>query len=586
MFLNSDHHEDEDEIFCFSIDEFLNDEFDPSDFVVKHLPKVENLKILKTELNEFILSIKEEIKTIIHDDYNDFITFSSSLNGIQTILSKIQREHPKIYSDIDEIDGYINNLLIEFKKQMEKKQESQRNQQISKQLIKIYMTLNNLKKEVGQGNIKRICEEYNTIHLEFETEEPMLKKWITLCKGIQKEIYEEIIKECIKDPFENLECFSILNFNFEEWYKLNYIDNFFKNFNELHWNNIYSKIKSDLPFLKNDYFDLFEDSFWNSFENYLFSTKMKYLYEYRVPSIFQKNYIESMKYLKIFKKEFGNNEDKCDNLFIPFLKKWQLKIYFTLVKQNIIREIEKENVQNLIEKYFEMMKLCFEEHTFIFEISHLFLQLFFSLLQKLNFFLKKIEDENLLDLYLKIKNIENKLKIEILPNIYEKIKQENKIIESSIEKNFSNSTNEIKKKIIDKITLECSQVLKGLRGKLIQLTLMKTIEIPSKYLVLIPLILEPISKHLGNVKNIDDWKIEIVENVTRQYIEMVKEVLQNAVKTGQSLQRLRKTTSSQSETQIIILQMQIDSIEYENQINNLGISIDDIPSFHNLKNIQ
>jgi hypothetical protein len=40
--------------------------------------------------------------------------------------------------------------------------------------------------------------------------------------------------------------------------------------------------------LKNDYFHLFEKSFWPIFENYLFSSKMKYLYEYRVTSIFQK----------------------------------------------------------------------------------------------------------------------------------------------------------------------------------------------------------------------------------------------------------------------------------------------------------
>ena len=207
MFLNG--HEDvEDEIFCFSMDEFLNEEFDPAEFVTKHLPKVENLKILRNELNEFVLSIKEEIKTIIHDDYNDFITFSSSLNGIQKILSRIQRENPKIFFEskikkrkniyifkVEEIDEYINKLLFEFKKQMEKKQKSQENQLVSKRLIKIYLTLNNLKNDIGNENIKKICEEYTSIQLDFENEEPTLKKWIRLCKELQKEIYDEIIKE-------------------------------------------------------------------------------------------------------------------------------------------------------------------------------------------------------------------------------------------------------------------------------------------------------------------------------------------------------------------------------------------------------
>jgi hypothetical protein len=99
MFFNRRHEEVEDEIFCFSMSEFEQENFDAAEFVTSHRPKVENLETLKIELEEFLISLKEEIQTIIHDEYHDFITFSSSLGGIQQILNKIKNEYPKIFSE-------------------------------------------------------------------------------------------------------------------------------------------------------------------------------------------------------------------------------------------------------------------------------------------------------------------------------------------------------------------------------------------------------------------------------------------------------------------------------------------------------
>jgi hypothetical protein len=296
-----------------------------------------------------------------------------------------------------------------------------------------------------------------------------------------------------------------------------------------------------------------------------------------------------MKFIDIFKNEFGNDFEECQHLFIPFLKKWQLKIYFTMIKQNIIREIEKEhlNEEVKIEKYFEMLKLCFDKNVFIYEISDLFLRLFFSLLLKLKLFVSQLESENMLKIYSKISEVYKSLKNESLEEIYSCIRGKHQIIEKSVDTHLNGAIQSVRGKIIENIVQQCSQVLKGLKGKLFQLTLMKSVEIPSKYLVLIPLILEPIQKNLEGIDGINDWKIDIIEKVTQNYIEMVKEVLQNAAKTGESLQRLRRTASSlKSETQIITLQMQIDSIEYQNQIESFGISIDEIPGFSQLKNLQ
>jgi hypothetical protein len=96
---------------------------------------------------------------------------------------------------VEEIDFYVTNLLEDCKKQIEKKLTSQKNQEISKSLIKSYLSLNNIKKEIGNENVNKLSEQFISIQFNFQTEEPVLLKWINICEMLKKEIYQEIIQE-------------------------------------------------------------------------------------------------------------------------------------------------------------------------------------------------------------------------------------------------------------------------------------------------------------------------------------------------------------------------------------------------------
>jgi hypothetical protein len=72
---------------------------------------------------------------------------------------------------------------------------SQKNQEISKSLIKSYLSLNNIKKEIGNENVNQLSEQFIAIEFNFQTEEPVLLKWINICEMLKKEIHQDIIQE-------------------------------------------------------------------------------------------------------------------------------------------------------------------------------------------------------------------------------------------------------------------------------------------------------------------------------------------------------------------------------------------------------
>lgn len=463
-----------DEPFTFKLKYFEKDDFNANEFLDEY-SKFVSLEQLLKELNEFLNVLKEETILLIEN--------SEQLMNIQNIN------------------------LIKYEKM----------NSISFDRIEIEK---NKKKEI----LKKIQEEIDkrNIHLlEYDLRFKKIKEYNN------KELELEFINE-LKQK-KDLSSLKKYGFDFQDWFKIEYIDPFLSKYFSLNLNFLFENMKKEI--LKQDI-----ELYWKYIQDYL--SKEKSFFEYRNLLTFIKNFKDSKVFISNLKNYYQINN-------FEFINKFNLKIYFNLYKQTILLSND-FNYKLIFSQLFEIY--------FINELSIEFYSFFFSLLKKFNSSFKK---ESTLQLNLVQLNNSSEMK----EFIYYLLSFDSYLLELSnliLNKNISVW-------VVESWIQENTTHFSDMRSILLNL----------------PFISQPPNESSHILKNlflnlIPKVKKEIINQICSLYEKMINEVITSFEKTQS---RSKKVLNKKN----IDIQIGLDIKEIQNQIQCNQLGIESIDSFENLK---
>ncbi|KAL0485703.1 COG2 [Acrasis kona] len=378
--------------YTFPVQVFMEDTFSASEFVQTFRPQVDHLDSLKQELLQFHSFLREETISIIHREYNSFIEFSGQLESI-----KEQMDQTTMQDFFKLVDGVINQCSEQQKiaKQCRSKQErAVFLLNLDTQLQMLNDTLNKAleSKQTESDDIVMCTEQLNYFkdHLNYFSQLPSLEeqddheqvllgffkqceeKWKHIDLTLQSSLIDLLTKSTNVDQtkkYLQAICASNKQRDVEllledQWTKpiISHIQSTMTNISTKPEESLYNPLLTSL----NDRFQHILSSisqldFQHGFKIVTkcilpsvckFLMEQKTLYEYRDRLRFHSQYLAQFKFLEQLEKlSPGELVDfRSDPYILELHKKWHLKVYFTLIKQDVAKNFEQEckNLEGLL----------------------------------------------------------------------------------------------------------------------------------------------------------------------------------------------------------------------------------------------
>jgi hypothetical protein len=511
------------EIFTsFHLDEFDSEQFDPSVFISKR----RDLEVVLRELFEYSAVLKDETIGILEKEYhslNDFVNLSHQIHKLE------KYQHVKLPPPIN--DEKLHSLLSKWavvrqKKRiaclklelMEKIDAIKPNDDVHGVAIQIQqyqLDLNNLKMDVP-------CFDFLTKSLE------------------EKRL--ETIALLLKTPFVdvNYTSLQVLSYPIQELYAKEVLTPFFDK--NPSYAEIIEALNGELSAVQ-QHTDL-ETYFYSKCEQRLKS------FEYRNITVFHQHYMEIQEFMKRLPLKSVDSLSEFRN---KIKKKFNLKIFFTLVKQEVLTEYTSHTFVTLIHKLFSF---------FIPALLPEFFTFLLQLCKKLSGDLTGQEDcigafNTLRSVSIELTSFLSKSHIKIVP-----------IIQSILNEDV------LREKIISKVISEGMISLKGIRQKLMNLSFVQSAPTEANIFLL---------EKMFSFSKVPDQaiKMEISNQLCKRYLEMITELLTTIEKTEMSLMKLKKKTLDQ--TKMIMIQIRLDISFISTQIVKNEMKTSEISNFIELQ---
>ncbi len=644
--------------YTFPASIFVSDSFSANDFVQEFRSRVDNLDTLKQELAQFHHFLKEETISIIHRDYNAFIEFSGQLESIKDQVDQVKSSLPQVKESMQQFSSLVDTIVTQCSVQQTRVKNAQKKREQATFLLHVHTQLDLLSKEYEQTGtdgesliaiakqLQHVRSQLDTVIQHSHSQDPQLvqfcaqceEQWSTTSNKIQQSLQtvllgtdsELLLTHC-------LEAFSVckkqrdVELLLEEKWMRPILDS-------LHVSNK-RNIQDPKDTLYGPLLDAIHERFElllrvsTSDENYerlgfefLNRTILpvlcqqlqenKNLYEYRDKVRFHEQYLAQHNFFMEIEQRYIQTIDQLDlfrqsESLQALSQKWQLKIYFMLIKQEIAKEFEttcsqaqKQKKNDTQEITFPVLLQCwnllfdqlFTPKVFIYRLTHDFLNLYIRMLSRLQKWVleyitnSSVEDSATLlaQLYLLRDLIQTKLLSKVQGQFSEPILETcRKVIQESADRLLLDPKQVLQpigEKIVQHYASQCSTAFANLGKKIsVARSMHSTAATHSQYVVqILPSLIQFTKKfELAEVKT---WTKEIIEIVIRNYLNVCQEFLEMDRKMNESLKKLRNQSNSGAGDTTRLSQLQLDVAELTKLIqqNFPYIKLEEISSFGEL----
>jgi hypothetical protein len=547
--------------FSFPVGIFLDQDFNPTTFVTRYRAQVDTLQTLQQECTELYEFLKEHTISLIHSDYNSFIEFSAQLAQLKDQVEQVSQPLPSLNQPLFTFNAYLERVVSQCNTQLSNLENAQLKKKIAQELLLIHSQLkltqskpimSNITEQTTQyecmecaiqirdarlvldrlntNDIARVsASEQHKAHLEkivsFYNTCDQLWKQIdsTFAYNLQK-IFNTLTSACDNKELVRviIEAFRIIGREESLYSYLTQFwiqplcDSVFNRNRNLTSANVYRSLEQLLCDKKGKwYFLICIVNEWRvltrvvlpAIVKELCEPKMRHLYEYRDRTKFHENYCDQQQFIKSMRQllsdasletvDLRESDTEFTKAVEPLEPKWQIKFYFSLIRQHIAPLVENiltsstvldvskdddDGFEFAITKaiYTTIMKECFHSSVFIEALSSEFCELLITILSRLEAFMIHLGTSpdtsqqfsfTLVRLLFDIQVLRSTLQIDLIDRIKNMISIEHIEISESMQKlilHVINTRTQIPSKyasqmIIANITAQCTAPLhKGL----------------------------------------------------------------------------------------------------------------------------
>uniref|UniRef100_A0A1I8ND49 Conserved oligomeric Golgi complex subunit 2 n=2 Tax=Musca domestica TaxID=7370 RepID=A0A1I8ND49_MUSDO len=681
---------------CFDKNEFLKTNFSVDEFLHKNR-NVSSLELLRDDLGLYLKSLRASMIDLINEDYEDFVSLSANLVGLDQLIDTIEKPLEEFREEILGIKTMIDENIADIRQNLNAKRELREKRRNLQSLKKVYETThkledllaNQLKDETKIVDLERaaldlvqlkfnekFCSEY--LNTDAQTgirnlESEVHKKLRALLKSaINKSNANcsEALERCLR-IYITLDACRDAELAFKEDIVAPYMSEIISEHSLQQTPQglagIYSKVLNFISLYMTDLlrltqytdklkgFNFVVNSFWSDVEMRL-ENHMSSIFAPGNSEVFYAKYKCTQDFLSKIEELLANPESvevfRQHKQTKAFQGRWNLPVYFQICFQEIAGKFEailepplSDDMLNVTSEHFQLkpftkallaIKSCWMEGVFLQELFPKFYKLHVQILLRLchwiEVVLRSITSKNTAAApSLKMKNtilltalhsdINKLIKLlneqehemvlanlktttmqRIQPTQLDLVKDAVSKSFNDLKDNFSQHLLGIKQAIVDSLITECGPDNVKQVNDLPRLYRKTNREVPTRCSTYVEQMLKPMKSFTDEYNDKLDKAtvhsiLELVLNkITADYLEAVKEVLTSVQKTEESLRRLRSLKGNgqqpmpaaggtMSDDDKIRLQLRVDVSSWTNELSKLGFMPTDVAQLMELNNV-
>lgn len=336
---------------------------------------------MRDDLGVYLKILRSAMIELINKDYADFVNLSKDLIGLDKAIDQLQSPLGQLREEIMQICLTLDNATTEMTNRLEEHRCIREQKQCMHSLGQVYKSIAKLKQIMESHAIKldtleRAATEYNQLRFHMTKCKQYISPTLnSSCENLEKQLMDNLaaqlllfinkssvdsLTRCLRiyvtldkmDNAENLVKKKIIAILIE-----NIIDE--KNiYNEpLGLQGIYSKLLSILDVELKQLleitthpdrtasrdFNFLVNSFWPEVEEKI-ELRLTTIFAPGNPKLFHQRYTESLEFISKLEEKCNNSkiltQFKQHPLYLQFLKKWNLPVYFQIRFQEIAGAVE------------------------------------------------------------------------------------------------------------------------------------------------------------------------------------------------------------------------------------------------------
>ncbi|XP_034944246.1 conserved oligomeric Golgi complex subunit 2 [Chelonus insularis] len=363
---------------CFKAEDFIASDFDVDNFLHEHR-KNASLETMRDDLGVYLKILRSAMIELINKDYADFVNLSKDLIGLDKVIDQLQTPLGQLREEVMQICQTLNAATTEMANGLEEHRKIREMKQCMHSLGRVYKSVAKLRSILQLHSLKldileRAATEFNQLRFHMtKCKKHISQELNNNCEELEKQLMDCLASQLLnikKSDIDSLTCCLRIYVTLDKIEEAEnlvrkkivspLIDDIIieKNINEstgLH--ELYLKLLNILdvelkPLLEvtsqpdkgsRKNFNFLVNSFWTDVEEKI-ELRLKMIFAPGNPDLFYQRYTESLNFIL-------NLEDKCSDaeilsqlqnhpLFIQFLKKWNLPVYFQIRFQEIAGSVE------------------------------------------------------------------------------------------------------------------------------------------------------------------------------------------------------------------------------------------------------
>ncbi|CAG5107799.1 Similar to COG2: Conserved oligomeric Golgi complex subunit 2 (Homo sapiens) [Cotesia congregata] len=367
---------------CFTAEDFMALDFDVDNFLHEHR-KNASLETMRDDLGVYLKILRSAMIELINKDYADFVNLSKDLIGLDKVINHLQAPLGQLREEVMQICQTLDTATEDMENGLKEHQRIRDLKQSMHSLGRVYKSASKLKLILESHVIKldileRAATEFNQLRFHMtRCKDYMSEDLKKNCENLEIQLLDSLDSQlllCIKSNHnctDNLICCLRIYVTLDKIDKAEHlvrkkivgvlIEDIIveKNINNelLGLQELYQKLlklldvelkkllevtfHSNITTARN--FNFLVNSFWSEVEEKI-ELRLKQIFAPGNPDLFYKRYTESLEFINKLQEKCKNNDNlaqlKCHPLFIQFIKKWNLPVYFQIRFQEIAGSVE------------------------------------------------------------------------------------------------------------------------------------------------------------------------------------------------------------------------------------------------------
>ncbi|XP_011310005.1 conserved oligomeric Golgi complex subunit 2 [Fopius arisanus] len=671
------------EDLCFKSSDFIAPDFDVDNFLHDHR-KLATLETMRDDLGVYLKILRSAMIELINKDYADFVNLSKDLIGLDKAIDQLECPLGQIREEVLQIHQTLDSATTEMSNGLEEDRRIREEKQCMHSLERVYKSLEKLKHILEESEfhqvdrLERGATEYNQLmfhasrciqYISPDIQESIDALEKTLMTLLSRQLLS-LLQERSEGPREGLaRCLRI-------YVNLDRI----REAEDLVRRRIVAPVVEDVIVERNIYneprglqglydrllevltvemkgllilegilesdegkgFNFIVNSYWVEVEEKI-ELRLKSIFAAGNPDLFHQRFRETLEYLSAVGRHCSNSrilqEFKTHPLYIQFMKKWNLPVYFQIRFQEIAGSVEqllgesaspgaikpRGNPQdfslNQTEVVWGALEKCWSDGIFLQQLLHQFWKLNLQICSRFRVWV----DNSLRQTWIWSSEGGAQGRLEFLVLLYSDVMKFEEKLERLLE--FAEGRlGELFGRADDVLRVSLQEVRAGLRAdrpgiseEIVRELLGKSLE-SLKQVSDIPRLFRRTMRErptqacayvrnaVGGLKEfremykdvghhvVDQWMLMALSQLAEQYFISVKDVLESVQKTEESLRRLKKIRDkssgvSQPETQGITddekirVQLEIDVNTFCDSVKSFNIDVSSIGKLEELREI-